>query len=62
MPIKGNIAYSIDYTFDLNEKGCEEIWTKIKIDESEKIKGFIYQHPSYRISNFHELHSRSILE
>ena len=50
-----NIAYSIDQTFDLNEKGCEEIWTKIKIDKNEKIIGVIYRHPSYRISNFHEL-------
>ena len=54
MFIKENVAYSIDHTFDLNEKDCEEIWTKVKIDKSEKIIGVIYRQPSYRISNFQE--------
>ena len=52
--IKENIANSIDHTFDLSEKDCEEIWTKVKIYKSEKIIGDIYRHFSYRTSNFQE--------
>ena len=38
--ITENIANSIGHTFDLNEKGCEEIWTKIEIDKTVRVRKY----------------------
>ena len=49
---KDTLTYKTITEYQLNIMGCEEIWVKIQLSNTEKVFSVLYRHPNSKLSDF----------
>ena len=49
MLIKYTLSYKTTTEYQLNIMGCEEIWVKIQLNNTEKVFSVLYRHPNSKL-------------
>ena len=50
--MKNSLNYTVIEDFNLNVEGCEELWVKISLGNTEALVPVLYRHPTYNIVEF----------
>ena len=60
MFIKDTLSYKTATEYQLNIMGCEEIWVKIRFNNTEKVFSLLYRHPNSKLSDFQSFFEKTI--
>ena len=60
MFIKDTLSYKITTEYQLNMMECEEIWVKIRLNNTEKVFSVLYGHPNSKLSDFQSSFEKAI--
>ena len=60
MFIKDTLSYKTTIEYQLNIMGCEEIWVKIQLNNTEKVFSVLYRHPNSKLSDFQSSFEKAI--
>ena len=52
MFIKDTLSYKTTTEYQINIIGCEEIWVKIHLNNTEKVFNVLYRYPNSKLFNF----------
>ena len=60
MFIKDTLSYKTTTEYQLNIIGCEEIWVKIQLNNTEKVFSVLYRNPNLKLSDFQSSFKKAI--